>query len=111
MQPLRLAQEAVGFYGWGGTSRGQNVSVMRLWGRPSWLHVLLFLVTNEVVNLVPFEMGCGEGSHSRREAGSEQRCEEAGSPGQGAGPDSEEAAGMTPSPGSAEPRPDGSFPS
>lgn len=80
-------------------------------GRPSWLRVLLSLVTNEAVNLVPFEMGRGKGSHSRRAAGSEQRCEEAGSLGPGAGPDSDEAAGMIPSPASAEPGPDGSFPS
>lgn len=72
-------------------------------GRPSWLRVLLSSVTNEVVNLVPFEMGCGKGSHSRREAGSQQRCEEAGSSGQEAGPDSGEAAGMTPAPASLGP--------
>lgn len=41
-----------------------------------------------------FEVGRGEGGHSRQEEGSEQRHGEVGHPGQEAGPDSGEVAGM-----------------
>lgn len=41
-----------------------------------------------------FDVGGREGGHSRREEGSEQRLGEVGHPGQEAGPDSGESAGM-----------------
>lgn len=47
---------------------------------------------------MPFDVGSGKGSRSRQEAGSEQGRGEVGSPGQEAGPDSGEVAGMTPVP-------------
>lgn len=105
MRPLPLAQEEEGFYGWGGTSRPQDVSVVCLGGDP------------------PGSVSCFPQSQMRRSTwcplrwdveraaipGSEQRCEVAGSHGQGAGPDSGEAAGMTPAPASLGPGPVGHF--
>lgn len=41
-----------------------------------------------------FEVGHGEGGHSRQEEGSEQRLGEVGCAGQEAGPDSGEVAGL-----------------